>query len=67
MQDTKNLKRKLKEYQGMLSNPTAQGRGAMKFLPDVKWLLGEIDYINKRLESRKKNKLKNEKQFKKAN
>ena len=67
MQDTKNLKRKLKEYKKILDNPSSQGRGMMKFLFDVEWLRDQIRDIEERIESRRRNKKNNEKQFKKAN
>ena len=61
MQDTKNLKNKLKEYKQMVYN-------AM-ILNDhyaVNYWNSEIEFVKKRIENRKKNKAKNNKQYKKA-
>jgi hypothetical protein len=62
MQDTKNLKRKLIEYRKILLIQVLQ-----KDKHRIEYWESEIKWIEDRINSRKTNRKKNLKQFKKAN
>jgi hypothetical protein len=62
MKDTKNLKKKLKEYKKKLVRALEKNDH-----PCVNYWNDEIGRINDRIKMRNKNRLKNKKQFKKAN
>lgn len=73
MQDTKNLKRKLKEYKEKilyikpLVNDKCGCNSCTLLRADLFWFNAQALDIISRINSKSKNKLKNKKQFKKAN
>ncbi len=65
MQDTRNLKRKLKKHQKLLA--VYKSKHTEKSLYDAAYCASEIRTLKARIDSRRENKKKNKKQFKKAN
>lgn len=61
MQDTKNLKKKIKEYEKELHN--AKERNDVFYIKHWK---EELEWVKFKIDDRKKNKLKNIKQYKKS-
>ena len=61
MHDTTNLKKRLKEYEKLLCKSLSSNNHS-----DINYYNGEIAYLKKRIESRKKNQVKNQKAYKKA-
>ena len=61
MQDTKNLKQKLKEYEEYVKDAMT-----LNDHYHVNYWNSEIEVIKRRIENRKRNKNKNNKQYKKA-
>lgn len=60
MHDTTNLKKRLKEYEKLLSKSLSSNHS------DVTYYNSEIADLKDRIESRKKNQAKNQKAYKKA-
>jgi len=62
MQDTKNLKRKIKEYKKMIAESLLRGnKNNAEY-----WSL-QLRWVKEKIAQREKNKRKNEKQYRKAN
>ena len=61
MQDTRNLKKKLNEYKKLYDKELAAGNEEK-----AKFWKCELEWTQKRIETRKKNKDKNDKAFKKV-
>ncbi len=62
MQDTKNLKKKVIEYEKMIKDYQDK-----KDQYNADYWTSELNRVKERIESRAKNKKKNDKQYKKAN
>ncbi len=62
MQDTKNLKKKVIEYEKMIKDYKDK-----KDQYNVDYWTSELNRVKERIEFRAKNKKKNDKQYKKAN
>ncbi len=67
MQDTKNLKRKVKEYKKEIKRLEILERKTDNGFNNLDWYRDELKWVEERIKERDKNRLKNKKQFKKAN
>ncbi len=67
MQDTENLKRKQKELRATIKTLEILQDGSEEGIYRLSWHKEELRWVTERINTRKKNRLKNEKQFKKAN